>query len=232
MKKIVLILSSFVLILSSNAFPADVLDGFTSYSHLSRTMFGVDTADKSFVSDTTIHDLVRLSVITLGPALRGNKGVFFDTTVYHRDMYGLDSTIWGVSSVQWIHGDTVKTLIRIPQNLFGETYQKFAKAAEGPMERRPYFWDHIDDTLILFPVPIRNADSLRITAWRKVSSISASDNLASIPQKFRAPFVHYAAYLLARAKQHPLVQLYRQDYIDAMSLIMSQEFNIADTAGR
>jgi len=221
MKKIALILSTFALFLSTNVFAADVLGTFSDYTYLLRQSFNVDTSDQAYLSDTIAHQFVRLSVVTLGPMLRGDKAVFHDTTVYHKDHYGLDTTIWGISSVQWVHADTVKTLKWIPQSRFGETYQQMAAPAQTAVERRPYFYDHIDDTLFVFPAPIRNGDTLRIVAWKKVPSIAASDNLSGIPQKYRSPIFHFAAYLIARAKQHPLTALYRQDYQEAMTFAMT-----------
>ena len=221
MKKIVLMSSTFVLVLCTPVSAADILGTFSDYTYLLRQAFSVKVSDTFYLSDTIAHQFVRLSVVTLGPMLRGDKAVFHDTTVYHKDHYGLDTTIWGISSVQWIHDDSVKTLDRIPQSLFGKTYKPLAKTAQTSVERRPYYYDHIEDTLFVFPVPIRNGDTLRIVAWRKVPSIAASDNLSGIPQKYRSPIFHFAAYLIARAKQHPLVGLYRQDYQEAMTFALT-----------
>lgn len=237
MKRFILI-SMLVFVLGTPVSAADILGTFADYTYLLRQSFNVDTSDTGYLSDTIAHQFVRLSVITIVPITHGTKGIFYDTTIYHKDHYNLDTLIWDIYSVQWIHEDTIKTLRRVPQHLFTEAFEKmFPQSllgeAQTPIERRPYFYDHLDDKngkIFIYPAPIRNGDTLRIIAWSKVHDIVASDHLSNISQKYRSPIFHFAAYLIARAKQHPLVGLYRQDYQEAMAFAMTHGGGqVADT---
>lgn len=233
-KNSIILLIVFCLLLPVYTQEADVLEGFTDYAAMLRMMFGHEPAAVDFVSDTTANSFLRLSIISLSPILKADKAVFWDTTVYFKSVYALDTTIWGIFGIEWIHADTNQPIDYVPRSEWKRRAKHEGKQIQlrkgvTPFERRPYYYDHIDDTLFLFPTPIIGGDSLRITAWRKVLSISASDNLDQIPQKFRAPIVHYAAWLIARSQQHPLTELYRLGFNESLQMALGASIKVPES---
>ena len=227
MKKILLVCIFCVVLTGVPVGGADILEDFAGYTEMLKMLFHVQSASTNtgFVDDTTAHQFVRLSIITLSPILKADKAMFIDTTRFFQSVYALDTALWGILGVEWVHADTNQPIEYMPRSQWREQtiargWPLMLRHATKKQSRRPYFYDHIDDTLFLFPTPIIGGDTLRITGWRKVSSIAASDNLDQIPQKFRAPIVHYAAWLLARARQHRFVNEYRLGFTEALNIAL------------
>lgn len=221
MKKYLVIL----LLLTSTSQSADILETFKNYRHNIRRCFDVDTSDVGFVSDSTLNEFIRISVITISPTIKATKKIFVDTTVFRRKTYSLDSTIVGIDNVFWEKGDSIKSLTYTPvdqwQAALGDLIKFLAEGEE--LERRPFLYDYTDDELLLYPTPIIGGDTIKIMAWRKIPSIAAVDSLAIIPQNYRSAILHYACYMVARAKQHSLKNDFKDDYREAMSFILSNE---------
>lgn len=212
-----------VLVCLPAAHSADILEDFTGYSRMLRSLFNQSPTDADFISDTVAHDIIRLSVITLAPALQADKAVFWVTTTNAVGEYALDTSVIGILGVEFQSADTVWPIIYMPRNRWWtESANRSRLLSEGErrLDRIPYFFDYTDDTLLLFPDPIYTGDSIRITAYRKILSLAAADNLDAIEQEYRGPIVHYAAWMWARARQHPLVEQYRQGFNDAVQLTL------------
>lgn len=223
MKKIILILLFSLLWVSVEG--ADILEDFAGYTEMLRMMFHRTPTSTSFIDDTTAHQFIRLSVITLSPILKADKATFWDTTVTNKNAYALDTTIWGILGLNWIKADTIRPLVCVEMQdwynrAIAEKRPLQLAAGSTPFDKRPYYYDHIDDTLFLFPSPTIEGDSIRIIAWQKVKSIAASDKLSDIPQKYRAPIVHYAAWLLARSRQHPQTEQFRLGFTEALQIAL------------
>lgn len=215
-----------LLLLSSTVNSADILETFTDYRETIRRAFDVAIDDEAYASDSTINQFVRISVATLVAPIRSNKKIFTDTTLFLDENYPLDSTITTIYGVYWKSEDSVKALDYVPVGQWSKSLgdlKKFLAESELSFEQRPYYYDFTDDELLLYPVPIRNGDTLKIMALRKVPSLSAVDSLATIPQNYRAPVFHYACYLLARAKQHPLTNNYKADFAESMALVREEK---------
>ena len=213
-----------LLVLPSVLKAADILETFADYSYMLRRAFHQDTANRDFLDDTTANQFVRFAVVTLMPVLRADKAVFTDSLIYAKSAYLLDSTLLGITAVYWFSVDSVKVLDRVPMSLWKLHYQKLLKDADKALHRRPYFYDYTDDTLFIYPTPVINGDDIRIVGWRKIPSLAAVDSLVNIPQKFRAPIFHYAAWLVARARQHPLLGEYKAAYVESMRFVLQANY--------
>lgn len=225
MKKSLLVCVFCMLLTGMPVKGADILEDFAGYTEMLRMLFHRVPASTNFVDDTTAHQFIRLSVITLSPILKADKATFIDTTVVFNNVYVLDTAIWGILGVEWVRYDTNQVIEYMPRSEWrARTLERgwplMLRHATKDQTRRPYFYDHIDDTLFLFPTPIKGGDTLRITGWQKVTNIAVADDLDQIPQKFRAPIVHYAAWLLARSRQHLFINEYRLGFTEALNIAL------------
>ncbi len=215
-----------IILLASSVQGADILENFKNYRHLIRQAFDVDTVDTDFMDDSTLNQFVRISVITLTAPLQSNKKIFTDTTVFRQKQYALDSTIVTIYDVFWEKQDTIRPLAYMKVGNWSKgigDLKKFLADEGQSLEKRPYFYDFTDDEILLYPTPINGGDTIKIMALRKVPSLSAVDSLATVPQNYRAPIYHYACWLVARAKQHPLKEDYRLGYTEAIAFLRASE---------
>lgn len=218
MKKILLI---FLLLLPLNVVADDLLDSLRDYQVGLRKAFCVDTASQSFISDAYADFWIRLSIASIVPATKADKAVIYDTTVFRQKTYALDTTIAGISGVQWVKYDTIKPLRYMSMENWQRGYGDLVRSLgdeSGALERRPYFYDYSDSNLFLYPAPITGGDSLQIVCWRKTRSLMTDSSFASIPRMYRAAVLHYAAWMIARSKQNPLLEHFRQSYIESIQL--------------
>ncbi len=214
-----------LLLLASTSYSADILETFTDYRETIRRAFDVAIDDTDYASDSTLNQFVRISVATLVKPIRSNKKIFIDTTLFLTESYSLDSSITNIYGVYWKSEDSVVALDHVPVGQWSKNLgdlKKFLAESDLPLSARPYYYDFTDDELLLYPVPVKIGDTLKIMALRKVPSLAAVDSLATIPQDYRAPVFHYACYMLARAKQHPLTNNYKADFAESMALVREE----------
>ena len=221
MRRILFILMLVPVLLWSTAQSADLLETYKDYRFMMRQLLGTDTTDKDYLSDTLANQMTRLSVSVVLPATRAIKTVLWDTTEFKKDAYTLDTTVTGIIAVQWRHNDTLKSLVHTPMEQWNQLLIKRAGDASpnASSDRRPFVYDYIDGTVFIHPIPIEIGDSLRIIAWRRVPSIAAVDSLSLIPQQYRHPIVLYAAWQIARARQHGGAKALHEAFIEAMAMV-------------
>jgi hypothetical protein len=212
MKRLIILLVSVLGFSSAQA--GDLLDSLSAYRYQMRRHLGVDTASTGYISDENANQFVREAIVTLMPVIRADKIDDTITTSYRQTDYSLDSTFLGVISVEWRKMDTIKALQYVPRGKWYDLKHNATQGGKNPYLKRPSFFDYDDDYLYVFPVPTTTvADTIIVHGWRKLPSVMAASDLTAIPQAYRVPILHWAVYLVARAKQKPDVDRFFRDFM-------------------
>lgn len=216
MKKLIMVF--FILLSSGVVYSADYAETFAGYRSQIKSNLNINTSNTSYVTDTVMNQMIRQAVIMVNASLRPIKNRISITTTHRQGVYSLDTTVLGVIDVSWHKNDSVKSFLFKPKTYWyqGEVQSTFGKKG---YDARPSYYDFIDDEIYLHPAPFVTGDTIIVTAWQKVQSISASDNLSTIPQQYRVPVVLYATYLVALSKQHPATAVYLENYRSSISAI-------------
>ena len=226
MKKLIII---FLILLCGNVLSADFCENFEEYRRQIKRNLHLDTASTA-ISDTTLNQFIRQGVIKVMPLIQAIKSTDLFVTVHRQGVYTLDSTVVGVLNVEWSKNDSLKSLLYSPKEIWHEKELK-TLAGERSYDGRPSFYDYIDNTIYLYPVPFRNGDSIRVSVYRKINSISALDSLILIPQKYRVAVLEYATWISARTVQHPLMETFERDFNMSVSILKSGGANVT-TSGK
>ena len=213
MKKILFIL---LLLISGNVLSDDYANSFSEYRIQVKNAFGVRTDNSTWVSDTTMNDMIRQAVIAVGPIVRNKKETFSFLTVINQGAYDLDSTVLGLITVYYEKNDIIRTFSYAPK---GHWREIFPKDEKKDYILEPSYYDYIDDKLFLYPTPPVNGDTIKYEAFTKVNSISALDSLSLIPQQYRTAVLDYVCYRVAVLRQHPLTDVYYRNYKESIAII-------------
>jgi len=205
---------------------AEILYTFTTMTERARNDLGIDASNTTYLSDTTAHDRIREGMRMVNSLLRYNRTDSIVVTAVKTYKYRLRTNNAGVTSVQWIRDDTIKTLLPIPKGQWGAQEHQHTKEKSG-MLKRPSYYDFYDDTLYLYPIPTR-IDSIYVTTWDRIESgdstvsslpVDTASTLAAIKEIYRPAVLKYIIYETAKANQHPLTAIYRQDYEEMMMIL-------------
>ena len=215
MKKLFFLLT---LLLATSVLSADYADSFSEYRIQVKNALGVEITNSTWVSDTTMNDMIRQAVIAVGPIVRPKKEQFSFITTYMSGTYDLDSTVLGISDIYWRKNDSLKTFTYMPKQSWYQSEVRVLTGKTG-FEMQPTYYDFEDDKLFLFPIPINNGDTIVYDAFTKVIDVSASTDLSTIPQQYRTAILDYVCYRVAVLKQHPLTDIYYRNYQESISII-------------
>lgn len=217
MKRYLFILLFFVA--PFNGMAADLLDNLIAIRTFVKSELGYDSAASGPIIDARIDQLIRVSVVVINPLIEGNTIIDSNQTLsVNVNRYEIDSTMINIISVEMKSRDSVKALVYVPRELWHQQ-QRTETTPKSPW---PSNYDYTDDDVFVFPTPKfarTNRDTLMIIGVRKVLNIMIDDSLdvelKLIPQKYRYVIAEYAIYRVARAIRDPLLQVIRQDLIDA-----------------
>jgi len=192
------------------------LDDFQHYRHKVRTALGMDTSSTA-LADTTINDLVREAVFHIIPTTQFRAREFSFATTYKNSKYVLDTAIMEIISVEWFEKDSIKTMIYAPRNIWYSLPLKLTSTESEAYSRRASYYDYTDSLIFIFPIPIEADDSIRILASTKLPDLMTKDTLKIIPIEFRDAVLKYTVFLAARSRSHPLMQMFWQEYQEAIT---------------
>jgi len=213
MKKIMFL---FIMLFATSVWSADYADSFSEYRIQVKNALGVATTNSTWVSDTTLNDMIRQAVVAVGPIVRPKKETFSFVTTYQQGAYSLDTTVLGLITVYFEENDKIRTFLYTPKEKW---YQLFPNDTSKDYSIGPSYYDYIDDKLFLYPTPPVNGDTIKYEAYTKINSISALDSLSLVPQQYRTAVLDYVCYRVATLKQHPLTEVYYRNYQESISII-------------
>lgn len=218
MKKLFVLL---LVLLGVAALAADYMDSFSTYRAQIRRTIGVDIADVTYVSDSSLNDYIREGVVLAGGLTKGEKAIRTVTTHFMRNDYAMDSLITGVMSVVISKNDTVKALLYVPQTLWFQQEHRTTVGQDDPYLRRPSYYDYYDGTILVYPTPTLAGDTIKATCWQKVANISGATSLTSLHPLARVVVLKYATWQAAKAKQHPMTEMFRLEYESSVAVVNS-----------
>lgn len=204
---VLLVLTTFCYTVDAGTGP---LDSLRHYQRDMRRHLNVDTASSNYCTDAVAGTLIRESIMTLLPVIRGKKTTWSTATTYRQGTYSLDSAALGIAAVVWSLNDSLKSLVYVPKSKWYEMNHKSTSEKQDYL-KRPSYYDYDDDNLYVFPVPTKAGDTLRISGWQHVAGLGAATDLSSIPQAYRPVILSYAVYLFARGKSKQNAEMFYRD---------------------
>lgn len=220
MKRLLLVL--LLLVVGSSAQAFDYLDSLRNYEVQVKVYLNVDTTNTTYITTGALDHLIHEAIVTNMVFMRGDKTTdATNVTSYRQNTYALDSLMSGVTGISWVKNDTVKSLLFVPQSRWYEMEHRQTVGQKDAFLKRPSYYDYDDDNVYLFPVPSVVGDTIEIAGFQRVPDISTATDLGAIPQKYRTVIARCAAWLVAKAKQHPLAETYKQSYIEALAAVNS-----------
>lgn len=230
MKKIVFL----IVLCASTVNAADLLDDITDIRTFIRLELGYDSASSGPMSDGHLDLYTRIAVVVVNPLIQGMTIIDSNQTLsVNVNRYAIDTTMVNVLSVEMKAADSVVAFVYIPREVWYQQQRTITSVA-NPW---PSNYDYTDDNVFVFPTPTYsevNNDTLMIVGVRKVLNLMVDDSLnvelKLIPQKYRYVIAEYATYRVARAIEHSMIQIIRQDLIDAarsVNIIFNKENQFA-----
>jgi len=190
-----------------------------NYRDQIKRRLNVKTSSTAFISDTVANQFIREAVVTMMPAIRADKTVWTITTTYKQNAYSLDSTVLGISSVEWSKNDSVKSFVPVPRAKFYEMEHRETAGQKNGYDRRPSYYDYIDDQIFVYPPPTVVGDTIKIVGWQKVVNIDTATDLSAIPQVYRPAILTYSIYLIARRGERRDAEMFYRDYTNVVHLL-------------
>ena len=215
-----------LILLCSSVQSSDYLDSLRNMQVAIRSALHFDTLATGGLTDEETQRWIQEAVVTTMPLMRGIKGVDSFVTAGNQIAYSLDSTILGITSVRWSKNDTLKLLQYVPMEQWFEVLKVVKTSDEigktlgklKPADKRPSFYDYIDNEIYLYPVPtFPTGDTIKIVSWKKMTNILSDSSFTTIPTEYRVVILKYALWRAASSLEVPLAQLYYQDYIKFVS---------------
>lgn len=201
---------------------AQILNTFTEVIKQARNDLNVDTADTDYLPAREGNARIRSGMSLVNRLLGDNRTNTAVVTAVNTYKYGLPDSLTGtpdtvvlahssITSVQWISADSNKTLIYVPRNLWSEQEHKQTKGQINWLAH-PSNYDFYDDTIYLNPIPSM-VDTIYVTTIDNIYGLDTVTTLAKIHEDYRDAILKRVVYLTARARQHPLLQDYKDDYL-------------------
>jgi hypothetical protein len=190
-----------------------------------REKLGYTTGSSNALSDSTAANFIREGVLTVSPLTKGKVVAQSVVTTYRTQNYTLAATTIGIEWVAWSRNDSTKSLLYVPRELW---YQQEHKTTMGKSDflKRPSYYDYSRDsvgmTLYLFPTPtLRDSvtDTIRVMTHQREDDLDTTTILTFLPEEHRAAVVKYATWKVAQARQHPLTEAFRQEYVEYIGII-------------
>lgn len=218
MKRLTLFLLLSAMALSAKS--ADFLDSFSNYRYQIRTGLNISTTNTTYVSDSTMNQLIREAIVEVDSRLMPIRDTSYVLTTNGMSAVSIDTNIVGIIDAYWKKSDSLKSLLYAPKE---QWYQFEIKTLLDQVDykARPSYYDYMDGIIFLYPVPVFDNDTIILTTWRKVRFISDTTTLSSIPIRYRQAVLDCARYKVAFIKQHPLTEVYNRNYIESMKLLNS-----------
>jgi len=204
-----LLFTIFILMAVASSTSAEILATVASAMYRARADLNVDTTDTEYLPTIEATHRIREAVSLINHLLMDNRTNTAIPLAVNTYKYGLDS-LETITSVQFIRGDTIKTLSYVPRAQWYEMENQFSKGLNG-MLAHPSYWDYYDDTIYIFPVPSR-VDTLYATANDEIFGLDTLTLLSGIDEVYRPAIIKYVVYETAKIRQHPMTAIYKQDY--------------------
>ncbi len=217
MKRIPLIL--FLIGVMCCSSQAQILNRFIDVTWQARNDLNSDTANTLLLPAYEANSRIRTAMSLVNRLVGDNRTNTAVPVSINTYKYGLpDSTISDtivlakseIVSVQWIRSDTIKTLNRVPRASWYEQEHQSTKG-QGRFLGRPSHYDYYDDTIYFHPIPSR-VDTIYVTSIDNIYRLDTVTTLSSIHEDYRQAILKYVVYETAKARQHPLTAMYKQDY--------------------
>lgn len=210
MKKLPFLLICFMF-LAGRAFGSDILESLADYRFTIRQQLNIPLSDTNQLNDSTLNNLVRLSAVLMVPSIKGDVFETTFVTVRGVSRYRVDSLFIGVFHAEWNKGDSIKSFLYLPKQLWYEKEVTNLKAKQG-YESRPSYYDYVQDLIFLYPPPHHYDDTIRVMGWKKVPPIATMNALTVIPVEYRPAVMSRALYMAARSIQSPLTNDLKDDF--------------------
>jgi len=208
MRRITILLLMFgVLAVNSHA---EILTRFIDVTWQARNDLNVDTANTTYLPAYEANSRIQAAMSIVNKLVGDNRTNTAIPITVNTYKYALPTDYMAVTSVQWIRADTVKTLLNVPRAAWYEQEHQETKGKTGLLAR-PSHYDFYDDTIYVHPLPSQT-DTLYVTTTHEFPSLESYSTLAGVDEDYRVAILKYVIYETAKARQHPLVALYKQDY--------------------
>lgn len=212
---------------------AQILNTLTDVIRRARNDLNVDTSNATYLPLVEGNGRIREAMSLVNRLVGDNRTNTVVPLVVNTYKYGLKDSVTGspdtvvlarsaITSVQWIRADSIKTLTFIPRASWSEQAHQTTKGIKG-LAHHPSHFDFYDDTLYIHPVP-SEVDTLYVTSTDNIYGLDTTTTLAIIHEDYRPAILAYVVYHTARARQHPLVALYKQDY-ERLWMLLFPGFN-------
>lgn len=200
MKKI-LILLVVVLLPCLTLSADDFADSLLEQCALVKGNLGYRT-DTDQLPDSVVAKFIRMATIHVNNVLVGNKVTDTEVTVAYQEAYAVDSLIRPIS-VRFISKDTLISLKSVPVANFVDMYEEPQElTGKTKYSAHPAFYDWVENTILLYPMPVIASDTIIIEGLGKIEGIMADTTFPSdIPIYFRPAVLFYATYLTAVSLQ-------------------------------
>jgi hypothetical protein len=162
------------------------------------------------LSDSTANMFLRDAAHSVNFELAAKKALLTDTLVRKKGTYKLDSFAV-IVSVDIKFNDTIKSLLYVPREKWSSQTHQSTFGAKGFL-RFPSYFDWNDSLIFIAPAPFSSGDSIFFVGIRRLPISDSGGSLSYLSLEYRIAVVKYAAFLAARAKQHPMAGSFLQDY--------------------
>lgn len=197
----------------------DFLLTLADYRAQIKHKMGVGQTNTTWLTDSVLNQLVREAIVTVNPIMRGYKTSITRVTRFDSSDYPIDSLV-GISSVVWHKDDTARSIPYLAKEKWATLATQNTYGGDDPYLERPQVYDYTDAVISFFPVPT-SEDTIQINGWAKIPNITVISAVSQIPQKYRVAVLKYASFLVARAKQHPLIQTFLDEYHESVAFLMA-----------
>jgi hypothetical protein len=207
-------------VVCNDTLSGDFLLSMQDYRNQIKNKLGIANSNTTWMTDTVLNQLVREAIVTVNPIMRGYKTTKTVVTRFDSSDYPLDSLI-GIGSVVWYKNDTARSIPYLAREKWATITPQNTYGAGDPYTERPVVYDYTDNVISFFPIPT-SEDSVKIYGWNKIPNITIVSQVAQIPQKYRVAVLKYATWLVARAKQHPQLGTFLDEYRESLVFLMNK----------
>jgi hypothetical protein len=172
---------------------------------------GVTTSSSGYLNDTTGALAYNEAVTAILPINQGVKRITKIVLTYQQDTYPLDTTLIGIIGVRWSKADSAKSLRYVPVNMWAEQEHNTTIGKSGLL-KRPSFYDYTDSLLVVFPPPtLTTGDTLEVWGWHRLAHVDSNSVTTQIPEKYRVAVLYHMVWNIAKARQDPRLQLFKDE---------------------
>lgn len=212
-----------IVLLPLTAVAGDLFKEFLDIRAFIRSELSYEGSSDGPKSDTLLNTYIRVAIVVVNPLIEAKTTRVAKLITRGTSGYVLDSTVNVVSALIKIPStDSIKSLVYSPRELWSEQeHSSTDRSKTINWQSRPSFFHYTDSSIVLFPTPSINDDSLIIITVQRQPDIDTLASLTQYPRKYRVAMVMYATYMVARAIQHPMTPLFRSDYVQHVANIQA-----------